>query len=210
MFESVCAYIFYCYAPEEYAHIALHMSVLKLCPHIRPGQQSKPYWLWEQRSRSPVPKLFQIVLSNNFQKCATYFELTYPIVQNICDKKSLGGVMFYEHLLFIIYFCCNWFPTNNTKSMFTSTNLALCLLLTCFYYYVPFLAVEYFCNNCTCNYLYIMLRSLWQSNLHATAVYVFTCTTFRHYRNSRYVRVFSIVTRTLSLKIASLQTGLIS
>ena len=110
----------------------------------------------------------------------------------------------------LIYFCCNWFPTNNTKSMFTSTNLALCLLLTCFYYYVPFLAVDYFCNNYTCNYLYIMLRSLWQSNLHATAVYVSTYRTFRHYRNSRYVRVFSIVTRTLSLKIASLQTGLIS
>ena len=23
--------------------------------------------------------------------CETYFELTNPVVQNICDKKTLGG-----------------------------------------------------------------------------------------------------------------------
>ena len=32
--------------------------------------------------------------------CATYFELTCPDVQNICDKKSFRGIMFYKHLLF--------------------------------------------------------------------------------------------------------------
>jgi len=31
--------------------------------------------------------------------CATYFELTYPVLQNSCEKKSLGGIMFYKHLL---------------------------------------------------------------------------------------------------------------
>ena len=34
--------------------------------------------------------------------CATYFELTNSVVKNICDKKALGGIMFYQHLLFIL------------------------------------------------------------------------------------------------------------
>ena len=45
-------------------------------------------------------------LSNKFEKwistsyiCATYFELTNPVVQNIHDKKVLGGILFYKHLL---------------------------------------------------------------------------------------------------------------
>ena len=28
-----------------------------------------------------------------------YFELTNPVVQNICDKNTLGDIMFYKHLL---------------------------------------------------------------------------------------------------------------
>ena len=32
--------------------------------------------------------------------CATYFELTKPVLQNFGDKKTLGGIMFYKHLLF--------------------------------------------------------------------------------------------------------------
>ena len=34
--------------------------------------------------------------------CATYFELIYPVVQNICDKNSsLECTMFDKHLLFV-------------------------------------------------------------------------------------------------------------
>ena len=47
-------------------------------------------------------------LSNKFEKwistsyiCATYFELTNPVVQNSCDKNTSGGIMFYKHLLLI-------------------------------------------------------------------------------------------------------------
>jgi len=35
--------------------------------------------------------------------CATYFELTNPVVQNICDKKALGCIMFYKHLLLPVF-----------------------------------------------------------------------------------------------------------
>ena len=38
--------------------------------------------------------------------CATYFEPPNPVVQNICDKNTLGGIMFYKHLLF--YVACKW------------------------------------------------------------------------------------------------------
>jgi len=34
--------------------------------------------------------------------CATYFELTYPVLQTICDKETLGGLMFNKHFLFKI------------------------------------------------------------------------------------------------------------
>ena len=66
---------------ERAGHIALHTGVgpsviisfpinnsrmplltfLILGPHIRPGQQRNPIDYGGQRSRSPVPKLFQIV-----------------------------------------------------------------------------------------------------------------------------------------------------
>jgi len=31
--------------------------------------------------------------------CATYFEVTDPLVQSICDKKNCRGIMFYKHVL---------------------------------------------------------------------------------------------------------------
>ena len=50
-------------------------------------------------------------LNNTFPKwisssyiCATYFERTYAVWPNICDKKSIGGIMFYEHLLFALFY----------------------------------------------------------------------------------------------------------
>ena len=37
----------------------------------------------------------------------TYFELTNPVVQNICDKKTtLEGIMFYKIPCFCIMFIC--------------------------------------------------------------------------------------------------------
>jgi len=47
-------------------------------------------------------------LRNNFPKwisssyiCANYFKLTNQVVQNICDKKTLGSIVLYKQLLFI-------------------------------------------------------------------------------------------------------------
>ena len=34
--------------------------------------------------------------------CATYFELTDAVVENICDTNFLGGIIFYKHLLLVV------------------------------------------------------------------------------------------------------------
>ena len=39
--------------------------------------------------------------------CATYFELTYPVVQNICDKKSLRGHNVLQTSLVQLAVCLN-------------------------------------------------------------------------------------------------------
>ena len=50
--------------------------------------------------------------------CATYFELTYPVVQNICDKKThfkehnvlqtslVFTVIYWVHFEVILIMCC--------------------------------------------------------------------------------------------------------
>ena len=70
-----------------------------------------PYWFWfkGQGHQDQMCQTVSDCFSNNFLKwisssymCATCFELTYPVVQNICDKKSsLECTMFYKHLLFV-------------------------------------------------------------------------------------------------------------
>ena len=66
-------------------------TFLKLCP----------LWFWGHWVKGPghrvkCVKIVSDCLSNNFPKwvfslyiCATYFELTYPVLQNICDQKNL-------------------------------------------------------------------------------------------------------------------------
>ena len=88
------------------------ITFLKLCPHIQVWQQRTLLILGSKvkGTRVQCSKTISDCLSNNFPKwisssyiCATYFELTYPVVQNICDKKNLGVIMFYEHLLFKLH-----------------------------------------------------------------------------------------------------------
>ena len=72
---------------------------------------SRGLWFWGHWVKGHRVKCVKTVsdcLSNNFPKvsssyiCATYFELTYPVFQNICDKKIfIEGSMFYKHLLFV-------------------------------------------------------------------------------------------------------------
>ena len=80
-------------------------TFLKLSPHISSVQQR--FWGHWVNGQGHLGQMFQNhfkVFSNNFPKwssssyiCASYFKLTFPVVQNICDKKALGGIMFYEH-----------------------------------------------------------------------------------------------------------------
>ena len=52
--------------------------------------------IWGQRSQgSNLPKLW-FTSSYIFE---TYFKLTNPVVQNICDKNTLGGIMFLQTCL---------------------------------------------------------------------------------------------------------------
>ena len=74
-------------------------TFLKLSPHIHPGKQRNPIDIGVKMSKVKVTKVkcsktISNCLGNNFPKwisssyiCA-YFILTYPVVQNICDKKS--------------------------------------------------------------------------------------------------------------------------
>ena len=78
-------------------------TFLKLGPHIRPGQQRNPidffgHWVKGHGDRDQMCQTVSDCLSSNFPKwisssyiCATYFDLTYPVVQNICDKKIFKG-----------------------------------------------------------------------------------------------------------------------
>ena len=66
-------------------------TFLKLCPLWFWG-----HWVKGQGHRVKCVKIVSDCLSNNFPKwvfssfiCATYFELTYPVLQNICDQKNL-------------------------------------------------------------------------------------------------------------------------
>ena len=78
-YSTICSNIFYAWAAEE------------------------PYWVWRHwvKGQGHPGQMYQNRLSNNFRKwisssyiCATYFEQTNPVVQNICF-----GIMFYKHLL---------------------------------------------------------------------------------------------------------------
>jgi len=100
-------------------------TFLKHCPNIRPGQQMNPIDFEVTGSKVKVigvkcVKTVSDCLSNNFQKwispsyiCATYFELTYPVLQDICDKKNFRGhnvwQIFLVLLLFVwtLYSCVN-------------------------------------------------------------------------------------------------------
>ena len=85
-------------------------TFLKLCPHICPGQQRNSIDFWVTVSKVKVigvkcAKTVSGCLSNNFTKwisssyiCVTYFELTFPVVQNICDKKNLYGALCFTNI----------------------------------------------------------------------------------------------------------------
>ena len=88
-------------------------TFLKLGPHIRPGQQKNPILgSLDQRSRSPgsnVSKTVSDWLSNNFPKmniffihlCNLFWTDLSSFTKHLCQNKSLGGITFYKHLLFI-------------------------------------------------------------------------------------------------------------
>ena len=89
-------------------------TFLKLGSHIPPWQQRDHIDSVVTGSTVKLTwvkclKTVSDCLSNNFPKwmsysyiCATYFELTYPVLQTICDKETLGGLMFNKHFLFKI------------------------------------------------------------------------------------------------------------
>ena len=78
-------------------------TFVKLGPHIHPGWKMNPIDFGVTGSKVKLTgvkcaKTVLDCLSNNFQKwisfsynCPTYFELTYPVVQNIFDKTIFRG-----------------------------------------------------------------------------------------------------------------------
>ena len=79
-------------------------TVLKLSPHIHPVEEHywfQGHWVKGQDHKRQIFqnhfKLFkeQFPKMNFFIHLCNLFELTYPVVQNICEKNQvLGGIMF--------------------------------------------------------------------------------------------------------------------
>ena len=107
-----------CPPSKKSGHIALHMLVglsvglpsvtflflinncrtpwpifFKPGPHIHPRLLRNPIRITGSKVKVTTVKIASSYI------WATYFEVTNPVVQNICDKKNLGGILFYKHLL---------------------------------------------------------------------------------------------------------------
>ena len=79
-------------------------TLLKLCPHIRLEQQRNPID-FGQRSRSSgsnVSKLQQFPKINFFlHLCNLFWTDLSSFTKYLWQKNSLGGIIFYKHLLFV-------------------------------------------------------------------------------------------------------------
>ena len=100
-------------------HIALHMLVGRsVCQSVTfsfPINNSRMLYGHWVKGQGHLDKMCQncFRLFKCFTKwvsssyiCATYFELTFPVVQKICDKKIFK--MFYKHLLFLSTDICGF------------------------------------------------------------------------------------------------------
>ena len=76
------------------------------------AEEPHRFWShWVKGHRSQMFQNYSDCLINNFPKwisslfiCATYFEQTNPVVQHICEKKALWGIVFIN--VSCLYFDC--------------------------------------------------------------------------------------------------------